>query len=130
MTNTPVNATIIAMDVTDQPTLTVKSVLQMLMMIPEPVNVTTGGHTLAVNTGTDSVTQSVMAASDHLKMTVGTALTTPNVTARMEIIQDLTATLMEAVAAKSTGATQLTVAYTMEHVTLTVESTTEPVSDP
>lgn len=105
VTNTPANATIIAMDVTDQPTQTVKFVLQMLMIVPEPVNVTTGGPIHPANTGTVFVTQSVMAVSDLLPMNVGTALTTPSVTARMETILDLMVSLMEAVAAKPTGAT-------------------------
>jgi hypothetical protein len=96
--NTPVNATIIVMAVTDHPTLTVKSVLNTLASKMAHVNVTLGGLVKAVNSGQDHVTQSVMAVSAHLLMSVGTVLSTPSVMARRVIMRDILPKLTDLVA--------------------------------
>jgi hypothetical protein len=96
--NTPVNATIIVMAVTDHPTLTVKSVLNTLASMMAHVNVTLGGLVKAVNSGQDHVTQSVMAVSAHLLMSVGTVLNTLSVMARRVIMKDILPKLTDLVA--------------------------------
>ena len=121
VTNTPVNATIIVMAVTDQATLTVKSVLLTLACKMVPVNVIHGGPERAVNIGRVHVTQSVTAVSDQTKPTVGTVLTTLNVTARRATMKDMNSQLTEPVAAMKTGATLMTVASTTEIATRTVK---------
>jgi hypothetical protein len=108
------------MAVTDHPTLTVKSVLNTLASKVVHVSVTLGGLVKAVNSGQDHVTQSVMAVSAHLLMSVGTVLSTPSVMARRVIMRDILPKLTDLVAVMKTGAMQLIVAYTTVSVTPTV----------
>ena len=121
--NTPVNATIIVMAVTDHLTQTVKSVLNTLASRMVNVSATLGGLAKAVNSGQDHVTQSVMAVSAHLLMSAGTVLTTLSVMARRVIMKDMMPKKTEVVAVMQTGVLKQIVVNIMVPVTPTVEST-------
>lgn len=121
--NTPVNATIIVMAVTDHLTQTVKSVLNTLASWMVNVSVTLGGLAKAVNSGQENVTQSVMAVSAHLLMSAGTVLTTLSVMARRVIMKDMMPKQTEVVAVMKTGVLKQIVVNTTVNVTPTVEST-------
>jgi hypothetical protein len=103
VTNTPVNATIIVMVVTDQLLLIVKYASQMPLLERKAVNALLTGPENTANTGKDHVTTSVMAVSDQTRLIVGTVLTTLSVTARMALMQVIVMRLMECVTAKKIG---------------------------